>query len=274
MVQLQHNVVSLLYSIKGLVRAHFAQAEEGRFKSGEETLHHANFALSRIHCQSEHALRILKRIGLVVKQNAPAVRSKVSVLKAWQGVRPLLEKEFSSAAVEVIERIPGRFPPVRCCRDDFKEILYHLAKNAAQAMSETVPRRSLPRIGNRLAVRAQLVFTSREEPFAMITIADTGPGITDPCLGKLFQPFFTTKPEGHGTGLGLYMTKELVSKNDGHIRALSYAGCGTAFTLEFPLAGPLQKNPRNKKGAAPRKAAEPPQGVSLRTISKPEPPLE
>ena len=70
----------------------------------------------------------------------------------------------------------------------------------------------------------------------MITLSDTGPGIPKDQLPYIFHPFFTTKAEGQGNGLGLYLTKELVRKNGGRITVSSFEGSGTTFTLEFPLA--------------------------------------
>ncbi len=88
----------------------------------------------------------------------------------------------------------------------------------------------------------------KEEPSAVITVSDTGPGIPEECLAKLFSPFYTTKPEGVGNGLGLYLTRELVLKNKGQIKVSSFPLMGTSFTLEFgvirskvPKAGSLQE---------------------------------
>ena len=70
----------------------------------------------------------------------------------------------------------------------------------------------------------------------MITLSDTGPGILQEHLRRLYHPFFTTKPEGIGDGLGLYLARELVLKNKGRITASSFEGSGTTFTLEFPVS--------------------------------------
>ena len=67
-------------------------------------------------------------------------------------------------------------------------------------------------------------------------IADTGPGIPPETLQRLFTPFFTTKGEGKGTGLGLFVIKRLVERNEGTISVDSTVGVGTTFSLEFPVA--------------------------------------
>ena len=68
-----------------------------------------------------------------------------------------------------------------------------------------------------------------------IEIADTGTGISPEQAKHLFEPFHTTKGE-KGTGLGLYITKQLVERNGGKILVRSEAGKGTRFTLQFKMS--------------------------------------
>ncbi len=79
------------------------------------------------------------------------------------------------------------------------------------------------------------------------TIADTGTGIARERMGNIFEPFFTTK-ETVGTGLGLWVTKELVQKHGGTIRVRSKPGKGTVFSINFPIA-------EQNSGAAERASA-------------------
>ena len=74
-----------------------------------------------------------------------------------------------------------------------------------------------------------------------IEIIDTGCGIPPENLQRLFVPFFTTKGEGKGTGLGLFVIKRLVERNEGTISIKSEVGVGSTFTVEFPTApAPVQ----------------------------------
>ena len=66
-----------------------------------------------------------------------------------------------------------------------------------------------------------------------LTVADTGQGIPRHNLGRLFEPFFTTKKDV-GTGLGLWVTRELVRKNGGTIQVRSREGVGTIFRVTLP----------------------------------------
>ncbi len=69
------------------------------------------------------------------------------------------------------------------------------------------------------------------------TVADTGSGIQPEHLHHIFEPFFTTK-DNFGTGLGLWVTSELIRRNQGEIRVRSRVGRGTVFTLVLPEAVP------------------------------------
>jgi signal transduction histidine kinase len=69
----------------------------------------------------------------------------------------------------------------------------------------------------------------------MILVKDNGLGIPDAIKNKIFQPFFTTKPTGQGTGLGLSLSYDIVKAHGGEIRVESQIGSGTVFTIHLPL---------------------------------------
>ena len=108
------------------------------------------------------------------------------------------------------------------------QVLVNLFVNAAQAMDD----------GGKLTVSS-----FEEDNHTVITIKDTGCGIEKHALQKLFEPFYTTKPTGKGTGLGLYISFSIVEAMGGTIAVDSEVNVGTTFTLSFPT------NLANKKTA-------------------------
>ena len=70
--------------------------------------------------------------------------------------------------------------------------------------------------------------------FIQITISDNGPGIPDDIKDKIFQPFFTTKPTGSGTGLGLSLSYDIVKAHGGDLEVESKVGEGTKFIIQLP----------------------------------------
>ncbi|MCA1766256.1 MAG: HAMP domain-containing histidine kinase [Desulfobulbaceae bacterium] len=104
---------------------------------------------------------------------------------------------------------------------DLNQILVNLLINAIQAMPQ----------GGALRVGAR-----KEEKKVIITVADTGIGIDAQAIDKIFDLFYTSKKSDEGTGLGLWMTYELVKRNKGDIQVASRVGRGTTFTVTFPEA--------------------------------------
>ena len=85
----------------------------------------------------------------------------------------------------------------------------------------------------------------------MLQISDTGVGIPDDTLQKVYDPFYTTKEIGSGTGLGLSIVRSIVEAHEGDIAVASISGQGTMFSINLPLAGPAA-HPELKTGSEDR----------------------
>jgi two-component system, OmpR family, sensor histidine kinase VicK len=102
----------------------------------------------------------------------------------------------------------------------FRRVLLNLVQNALDAMPQ----------GGTLTLRGW-----QTASHVHLDICDTGAGIPAEQLAQIFEPLYTTKPAG--TGLGLYMAREIVAAHDGEIRVTSQVGSGTTFTVTLPLVG-------------------------------------
>jgi signal transduction histidine kinase len=96
----------------------------------------------------------------------------------------------------------------------------NVALNAIQAMA---------RGGGRLVVAAR-----RDDGAIALEVVDTGDGIAPEVMRRIFEPFFTTKPAGKGTGLGLFITHQIVSDLGGTITVRSEPGAGTTVSIRLP----------------------------------------
>jgi two-component system sensor kinase FixL len=112
--------------------------------------------------------------------------------------------------------------PVRIDRVQIQQLLVNLLRNAAEAMADSKTRIITLRIGR-----------AREEDAILMQVADTGPGLPDEILARLFQPFSTTKP--NGMGLGLSICQEIAKAHGGELSATPNGASGTVFTLTLPL---------------------------------------
>jgi signal transduction histidine kinase len=100
-----------------------------------------------------------------------------------------------------------------------KQVIVNIGLNSIQAMSD----------GGKLAIESRETDTSLQ-----INITDTGIGIDEEQIQKIFDPFYTTKDVGEGTGLGLFVTYSLIQNMNGKITVASQKGKGTSFQLELP----------------------------------------
>jgi len=129
--------------------------------------------------------------------------------------------EADRRGVSLMRRLDHRLPVVRVDGNLLKQIVINIVMNALQAMEAE---------GGRLLVESRAVNSSE----VCIVIADTGPGIADAALARIFEPYFTTKRPGEGTGLGLFVTRTLVENLGGRIEVSSSLGEGTSFTVTLP----------------------------------------
>lgn len=131
-------------------------------------------------------------------------------------------------AIELINEVPEnlilQIDPQR-----MQEVFLNLLMNAIQAITE-------PPGQVRIAARVD-----EENQIALITVADTGQGIPDEALDRVFDPFFTMKEEGLGTGLGLSIVYGIVEKHRGKIDVESTVGEGTRFLIQIPMGPAGQK---------------------------------
>ncbi|NML13614.1 PAS domain S-box protein [Azohydromonas caseinilytica] len=136
-----------------------------------------------------------------------------------------LKKQYDFKQIEIERRYDPALPGVPCVRTEIEQVLLNLVKNAAQAMAGVRGR------APRLVLR-----TAREGEHARIDIEDNGPGIEPAAQRRIFEPFYTTKPVGIGTGLGLSVSYFIVTDHHkGAIELESTPGEGTRFTLRLPL---------------------------------------
>jgi two-component system NtrC family sensor kinase len=85
------------------------------------------------------------------------------------------------------------------------------------------------------------VKSERDKAEIRIIIADTGPGIPEAMQRKVFDPFFTTKGAGKGTGLGLWISHNIIEKMGGNLSLQSREGQGATFTITLPIVQPMKK---------------------------------
>jgi signal transduction histidine kinase len=128
------------------------------------------------------------------------------------------ERELADRGVKVEVESGRDIPDVSADRDQLKQVFFNLIKNAAEAMKP----------GGRLRIRVRA-----DEDNVLLAFTDSGTGIKPEDLARLFEPYHTTKPGGHG--LGMLVVQRIMRAHGGQIAVESNPGHGTTVTLQFPL---------------------------------------
>jgi two-component system NtrC family sensor kinase len=123
--------------------------------------------------------------------------------------------------VQCIRRFSPQLPSIEADQAQLMQVFVNLFDNAADAMPA----------GGTITISTRLIDNQRLE----VKVSDTGCGISEENLGKLFTPFFTTKPVGKGTGLGLSIVYGIIKTHRGQITVNSQSGQGTTFTVILPV---------------------------------------
>ena len=131
-----------------------------------------------------------------------------------------MDRQLAQADVDLVLDIEPGLPQVTGDRVQLQQVLVNLLLNAAQAMAGRDPPRQL------------VVTAQRVDQHVEITVYDTGPGIAEPDIERLFKPFFTTKPNGMGMGLAICRTT--VESHGGQLTVESRLGQGASFRITLP----------------------------------------
>ena len=115
---------------------------------------------------------------------------------------------------------------------DIGRVILNLINNAFYAVNEKI--KAHPPEGGAEYKPMVTVSTKKLDDKILIIVADNGNGIPQKVLDKVFQPFFTTKPTGQGTGLGLVLSYDIVKAHGGEIKVNTKEGEGSEFVIQLP----------------------------------------
>jgi two-component system NtrC family sensor kinase len=155
-----------------------------------------------------------------------------AMAEALGGLEEALGGLLGSGVRLKVEAEPS-LPEVPADRSDFETVLVNLVVNARDAM----PRGGLVRVRAALVQEAPSDLPSGG-PWVRVSVADSGTGMTEELLQRVGEPFFSTKPPGQGTGLGLLMARQFAERAGGGMAIDSRPGEGTTVTLWLPLSRP------------------------------------
>jgi len=173
---------------------------------------------STIKTASERAGKVVFALKNYARYDASGEKIEAEITKGIETVLTLYGNQLKQG-IAVNKNYQENLPKILCYPDELNQVWTNLIHNAIQAMNNQ----------GKLSIDV-----SKDEENIVVKIADSGGGISPEVLPKIFQPFFTTKPAGEGSGLGLDIVKKIIDKHCGKIEVDSVPG-KTTFTVLLPM---------------------------------------
>jgi PAS domain S-box-containing protein len=224
-----HDFNNLLLAMLG-----FTALLEAHMEQSSESSEYLRMIESLAHKASDLAYRLLSTAKATPVEAKP-VDLNVATLEVLQLLRPTLSK-----GIEIDLEFQEDLPLVKADLGQLQQVIMNLCLNAAGAMP----------FGGRLCLSTRFVYLDEEfsrnqlsvQPgrYVLLSVEDTGSGISEEDKAKIFQPFFTTKGAEGGTGLGLSVAAGVVRGHGGTIQVVSTPGLGSTFSVYLPVSGGRQ----------------------------------
>jgi two-component system NtrC family sensor kinase len=180
--------------------------------------------LLKMQKELERTTRIIRNLLDFARQSEPSM-APVEINKVVEAALLLVGNQISLEHVDLVKTLNPKLPLVLADFDKIQQVLINIILNATQAMPD----------GGNLTITTSVAegvrINNNIKNTVKIVISDTGIGIPPENLGKLFNPFFTTKEKGKGVGLGLSVVHGIIQKHNGKIEVDSKPDEGTTFKI-------------------------------------------
>ncbi len=221
-----HEIGTPLHSLYGHVQ--LLETEIGRIES-------VSSAKNRIGIIASQIERIEKTVQDFLSLTARPQEEPIATFvgDVVQNILQLVSTRTKELGVEIQLQIEPHLPSVFLYPNDLEQILLNLLNNALDELEEMYPKSSAG-YGVSAPKTISISVKSSKAQAIILTVQDTGRGISTEDLRKVFKPFFTKKSKGKGTGLGLAICQQLAQRFGGQIQVQSELGKGTAFQVSIP----------------------------------------
>ena len=178
--------------------------------------------LQKVRRQADRATDIVNNLLNFSRTGDATEFGEVDIHRVLDDTLQLLEPQLRRNQIEIVRAYESDSPPVFANAGKLQQIFTNLLLNARDAIPD----------GGRIT----LTTTATDDDSLTVEVADSGIGIAPENVAKIYDPFYTTKGVGRGTGLGLAVTYGIVQEHSGHISVESTPGQGTTFRISLPTA--------------------------------------
>lgn len=221
-----NNPLQIMKSEQALIDTIFSDMRTRGDLKDSEDLKEVEDSMAQIKLQIDRCAKITQAILKFGRQSEPVVKD-VDLVSFIPEVTSMVSKKASVNGIALKERIAENTPIVHVDPSQLQQVLLNLYNNAIDAITERHGSQ-----GGELTIGTG----SDENGRVTISVKDNGIGISPENLKKVFTPFFTTKPVGQGTGLGLSVCYGIVDSMGGVMEVESERGAGTKFSIRLPAA--------------------------------------
>ena len=170
-------------------------------------------------------IKLVNHIQEFSRKDLEQIRIPIEFSKVIDQTLYIMDDQIQSSNIRLIKNIQKDLPYLNVNPNDMEQVFINLLQNAIDSLKE---------IENN-AVLEIVIYQKKEQNKFFIEINDNGKGVDEQIRNKIFTPFFTTKPAGKGTGLGLNIIQKIIGKYGGTINCRSSDGQGASFVISLPL---------------------------------------
>jgi PAS domain S-box-containing protein len=221
-----HELNNPLAGVLGFSQLLSQKDAEGKFRRDIERI---------VEC-ADRCQKIVQNL-LTFARPTPPEKKPVGLNGILEKTLDLLEPSLKNESIEVVKELEPGLPYVLADFHQIQQVFTNLIANAQQAMASQ-------------ANPGRLIFRSySREGLSVMEVTDNGPGIPAGILPRIFDPFFSTKKQGSGTGLGLSVSYGIIREHGGELRVESRVGQGTTFSTLLPVHAASSDQPARERPA-------------------------
>jgi two-component system NtrC family sensor kinase len=155
----------------------------------------------------------------------PIQPEEVDLISLIEETLVFVEHQINLRHIKIVKEYVQNLPAIKADRNQIKQVFLNIFLNSLEAMEE----------GGSITISTETTRDEKNQHYLQVTMADSGCGISESKLEKIFDPFYTTKDTLGNAGLGLSVTKGIIDKHHGKIRIESRADSGTRVIIELPV---------------------------------------